>query len=112
MNTYPEHTFFNEPKGWKSWLFTLDHKRIGVMYMIAIMFFFVFAGAIALVMRMELMNPGADSLCLQKSQQFIAPFGPDNEQVIHRLGVVQFGRKHEVGVAKQFAILRRQPSPS
>ena len=26
--------------GWKSWLFTLDHKRIAILYLISVTFFF------------------------------------------------------------------------
>jgi len=60
MNTLPEKHFLNYPKGLKSWLFTLDHKRIGVMYLFAIIFFFLFGGVLALIMRAELIFPGAD----------------------------------------------------
>ena len=75
MNTYPERNFLNEPKGWKSWLFTLDHKRIGVMYLIAILFFFLVAGAIAMVMRMELMYPGADFMDAKTYNQLFTLHG-------------------------------------
>ena len=27
--------------GWKSWLFTVDHKKIGIMYGVFAMFFFI-----------------------------------------------------------------------
>ena len=30
-------TYLNHTKGLKSWLFTLDHKRIGVMYLVAVL---------------------------------------------------------------------------
>ncbi len=61
MNTYPETHYLNAPeKGLKSWLTTLDHKRIGVMYLWAVMFFFMFGGALAMLMRSELFLPGAD----------------------------------------------------
>jgi hypothetical protein len=33
--------YINEFKGIKSWLTTLDHKRIGLMYMVCVMFFFL-----------------------------------------------------------------------
>jgi len=58
MNTLPATSYLNDPKGLKSWLLTKDHKRIGVMYLIAILFFFVLGGAIALIMRLELFRPG------------------------------------------------------
>ena len=45
--------------GWKSWLFTLDHKRIGVMYLATTMFFFAVGGIFALLVRLELLLPGA-----------------------------------------------------
>ena len=44
----------------KSWLLTKDHKRIALMYLIAITFFFFLGGLAALVMRMELLTPQAD----------------------------------------------------
>jgi len=41
MNEIPAHNYLSEPKGLKSWLLTLDHKRIGILYMYSIMFFFL-----------------------------------------------------------------------
>jgi cytochrome c oxidase subunit I len=40
--------------GWRSWVFTVDHKRIGIMYGVAAMFFFVVAGIEALLIRAQL----------------------------------------------------------
>ncbi|RMF08354.1 MAG: cytochrome c oxidase subunit I, partial [Candidatus Neomarinimicrobiota bacterium] len=60
MNSIPDTHYLNATSGWKSWLFTLDHKRIGVMYLFAILFFFLFGGLLALIMRSELIAPGAD----------------------------------------------------
>jgi cytochrome c oxidase subunit 1 len=45
-------------RGLLSWLFTLDHKRIGVMYLVAIMSSFVLGGVFALLLRTELLTPG------------------------------------------------------
>ncbi len=50
--------YLNETKGIMSWLTTLDHKRIGLMYMIAVLFFFFMGGVSALLLRMELFAPG------------------------------------------------------
>ena len=44
----------------KSWLLTTDHKRIGLMYMVAITFFFFVGGAAATLIRLELMTPRGD----------------------------------------------------
>jgi cytochrome c oxidase subunit 1 len=44
----------------KSWLLTTDHKRIGILYMLALTLFFVVGGLAAAVIRLELMTPAAD----------------------------------------------------
>ena len=46
----------------KSWLLTTDHKRIGLLYMASITFFFFVGGAAATIMRLELMTPKGDVL--------------------------------------------------
>ena len=46
-------------KGPLSWLFTLDHKRISVMYMVCILGSFLLGGVFALLIRTELWTPGA-----------------------------------------------------
>src|SRR6184192_3078799 len=40
-----------------SWLATVDHKRIGIMYILTSLFFFVAGGIIALLMRSQLARP-------------------------------------------------------
>ncbi|MCB0415489.1 MAG: cbb3-type cytochrome c oxidase subunit I, partial [Bdellovibrionales bacterium] len=50
--------YLNEKDGLWSWLTTLDHKRIGVMYMITVMLFFLFGGIFAMLIRAELFAPG------------------------------------------------------
>ncbi|MCY3973730.1 MAG: cytochrome c oxidase subunit I [Candidatus Dadabacteria bacterium] len=42
------------------WLTTTDHKRIGLMYLVSLLFFFIFAGVAALLMRYELATPESD----------------------------------------------------
>jgi len=51
-------TYLNASRGIRSWLFTLDHKRIGVMYLIAILSAFFLGGVFALLLRTELLTPG------------------------------------------------------
>jgi cytochrome c oxidase subunit I len=43
-------------KGWKSWAFTLDHKRIGVMYLLSVCIAFGIGGLFALLLRLELLT--------------------------------------------------------
>lgn len=50
--------YINEEKGLWSWLTTLDHKRIGIMYFISVMFFFLIGGIAALLIRLELFSVG------------------------------------------------------
>jgi cytochrome c oxidase subunit 1 len=44
----------------KSWLLTLDHKRIGLLYLFAISFFFAIGGIYAMLIRLELVTPEGD----------------------------------------------------
>lgn len=45
-------------KGLFSWIFSTDHKRIGLLYLYTIMFFFLFAAVLGFLMRLELIAPG------------------------------------------------------
>lgn len=47
-----------QPGGLKNWFFTVDHKRIGLMYLYSILAFFLIAGLCALAVRAELLYPG------------------------------------------------------
>jgi cytochrome c oxidase subunit 1 len=49
--------YLNADYGWKSWLFTLDHKRIALLYLISITFFFVIGASFAALMRIQLIAP-------------------------------------------------------
>ena len=41
MSENIKQNYLNHPKGLMSWLLTLDHKRIGLMYLVSgILFFF------------------------------------------------------------------------
>ena len=46
------------PLGIAGWATTTDHKRIGILYIVTSIAFFVVAGVLALVMRAELAQPG------------------------------------------------------
>ena len=54
-----EKNFINHSKGLLSWLLTLDHKRIGIMYGTAITIAFAIGGFFALLVRTELFNQDA-----------------------------------------------------
>ena len=44
-------------KGWRSWVTTVDHKRIGIMYGAVALFFFIIGGTEALLIRLQLAQP-------------------------------------------------------
>ncbi|HET9087620.1 MAG TPA: cbb3-type cytochrome c oxidase subunit I [Acidobacteriaceae bacterium] len=56
----PRKSFLNEEYGVKSWLLTGDHKRIAILYLVSITFFFVIGGILAGLIRMELLTPPSD----------------------------------------------------
>ncbi|MGF1669133.1 MAG: cbb3-type cytochrome c oxidase subunit I, partial [Balneolaceae bacterium] len=53
----PNTHYLNSEKGLWSWLTTIDHKRIGLMYLGSIAVFFIIGGILALVLRTELLTP-------------------------------------------------------
>src|ERR1700722_4633484 len=55
---HSEKNYLNEKSGLWSWLTTLDHKRIGLLYMIAVMCFFAIGGTFAMLLRLELFSTG------------------------------------------------------
>ncbi|HZS44380.1 MAG TPA: cytochrome c oxidase subunit I [Blastocatellia bacterium] len=56
----PKVHYLNNHYGWKSWLFTVDHKRIGLLYLVSITLFFFLGGAFATLIRLELLTPQGD----------------------------------------------------
>src|SRR5215467_1742014 len=54
--------YLNAEYGIRSWLFTTDHKRIAILYLLSITLFFFIGGFAALLIRLELLTPGGDLL--------------------------------------------------
>ncbi len=67
--------YLNHEKGLWSWLTTLDHKRIGIMYMISILLFFLVGGIFALLLRAELMFEGQQLFNSQTYNQYMTYHG-------------------------------------
>lgn len=53
----PKTHYLNVDYGLKSWLLTLDHKRIAILYLISISVFFFIGGFAALIVRLNLLTP-------------------------------------------------------
>ena len=49
--------YLESSKGLKSWLTTVDHKRIGLMYLWSVILFTISGGLLALLLRLELLTP-------------------------------------------------------
>lgn len=67
--------YLNSPKGFLTWALTLDHKRIGVMYLVSILFFFLIGGLFALALRTELLTPGKNFVDAKTYNQFFTLHG-------------------------------------
>ena len=52
--------YLNATYGIRSWLLTRDHKRIALLYLASITFFFFLGGFFALLIRLELLTPQGD----------------------------------------------------
>ena len=51
------HEIRRPRRGWLDWLTTVDHKKIGIMYMVAAFVFFMVGGVEALLIRLQLGTP-------------------------------------------------------
>ncbi len=56
----PREHYLNVDYGIRSWLFTLDHKRIALLYRVSVTLFFFLGGAFAVFLRLELITPQGD----------------------------------------------------
>jgi cytochrome c oxidase subunit 1 len=56
----PQRHYLNANYNIWSWLLTTDHKRIAILYMISLTFFFFVGGAAAILFRLELLTPEGD----------------------------------------------------
>jgi cytochrome c oxidase subunit 1 len=60
VNLSERESYLNAGHGFKSWLLTRDHKRIAMLYLLSITFFFFIGGIFALLIRLELLTPAGD----------------------------------------------------
>ena len=65
-----------QPNGsWKDWVSTVDHKKIGIMYGVAAMFFFLLGGLEALLIRTQLAFPESGFLSADVYNQIFTMHG-------------------------------------
>ncbi len=53
---HDESNYLNATSGFKSWFWTVDHKRLGIMYLATILTFFLIGGSFAMLVRYELLD--------------------------------------------------------
>lgn len=66
--------YLNWEKGFRSWIMTIDHKRLGLMYLYSILLFFILGGLAALLVRLELFSPGPGPGLLSSSTAYNKAF--------------------------------------
>ena len=71
----PEVHYLNWAGTVKSWLFTVDHKRIAILYLISISVFFLVGGLFAAIFRLELLTPEGDVLQADTYNKFFTLHG-------------------------------------
>jgi cytochrome c oxidase subunit 1 len=64
-----------ETTGWLSWLTTVDHKKIGIMYGVGALIFFVIGGVEALLIRAQLAGPEGEVLSADAYNQIFTMHG-------------------------------------
>jgi len=62
-------------EGWLSWVSSVDHKQLGIMYLLGAFVFFLVAGVLALLMRIQLAVPNNNFLSPQVYNQFFTMHG-------------------------------------
>src|SRR5665213_2931913 len=71
----PKRHYLNNEPGLLSWLLTGDHKRIAILYLISITFFFFIGGAFAGLIRLELLTPMPDLVASDTYNKFFTMHG-------------------------------------
>src|SRR3954470_18358446 len=64
-----------EQSGFWSWVGTTDHKRIGILYLYTSLFFFVFGGVEAAIMRWQLRGPNMNVVSAEMYNQLFTMHG-------------------------------------
>ena len=62
-------------KGLMGWIFSTDHKRIGLLYLYSMLVFFSIAAILGLMMKLELIAPGKTIMGAQTYNSFFTLHG-------------------------------------
>ena len=67
--------YLNVDYGVRSWLLTTDHKRIALLYLVSVSAFFAIGGALAGLLRLELLTPYGDLVQAETYNKFFTMHG-------------------------------------
>ena len=71
----PTNTYLTDEKGVWAWMTTVDHKKIGLMYLVSVGFFFALAGFLAVALRTELWEPATNFISADQYNQLFTLHG-------------------------------------
>ncbi|WP_421775334.1 cytochrome c oxidase subunit I [Gracilimonas sp.] len=71
----PKNTYLTDEKGLWAWMTTVDHKKIGLMYLGSVALFFLLGGVLALLLRTELLTPAKTFIEADTYNQFFTLHG-------------------------------------
>src|SRR3974390_545590 len=74
--THQHGDYLESPAGFKSWLTTVDHKRIGLMYLWSITFFMIVGGLFAMLIRLEHLTPTRTIMDAEQYNRVFPLHGP------------------------------------
>ncbi len=69
------HALWEGASGWRGWLATVDHKRIGLRYIVTAFVFLIVGGIEALILRVQLAQPGLHVLSPEQYSQLFTMHG-------------------------------------
>jgi len=74
-NIAPHESYLSAGWNWRSWLLTLDHKRIGILYVITITLLFGIGGAAAAMIRLDLLTPHSQLVSVETYNKLFTMHG-------------------------------------
>ena len=74
--SYPSgESYLSGGWNWRSWLMTLDHKRIGILYTVTITLLFGIGGAAAAMIRLDLLTPHSQLVSIETYNKLFSIHG-------------------------------------
>ena len=74
-HAHAEPDYIRVDKSVRSWIVTLDHKRLGILYLVSVLTMFFVGGVFALLLRTELLTPGETFISAQTYNEFFTLHG-------------------------------------